>query len=212
MRMCALGAAAFAAHGIPSNGRSFYGGGRKRLTAASRMRQRATGLENAVNTTPFHYRPGDMLDTPRRPNVGGSRHVNGMISPNNLFEEDFSGSDLEDREEPTITRAGPLAGSSSFNMSHPVPALTPNMTPSLPHQSTLPRIEFHSMLQQQQTMLLKVMQQQETIIEQQGQLKGRLDDMEHTVANLSSDMVQRKLEQQKKPRLASDLTVSIITI
>ena len=91
----------------------------------------------------------------------------------------------------------PLASSSNYNISRP-----PNLNPNLPRH-----FDFHLILQQQQTMLLKVMQQQETILEQQGQFKDRLMNVEQAVENVSASRAHNKPEQHKKARLTSDLTV-----
>lgn len=138
-------------------------------------------------------------------NLGSSQRVSGGGGNQaewNSIDEPFSISlsdhDSEnEHEDPSI----PLTSASSFNRRS-----LPFASPAMPVQS---QSDFGIMLQQQQSMLLKVIQQQEKIIEQQAQFTDRLDGVEESVASFSSHSEESTSKPAERQKVSRELTVSI---
>ncbi len=151
----------------------------------------------------YQFQPGDRLDqvsfrtTPIRPRevANGIHQACGLAN----------GDEFYDSEENDIAEvlASPLSGSLSGSSGYNSRPFTPRAQMQSP-----PSSDVHTLLQQQQSALLKVLQQQDTILEQQSQFGQCLDSIEQTVTRLSKNTTNTIGKKPRHVQLTRDLTVS----
>ena len=204
----------------------FYG--RKRHTAAGRLLAATTpSRATAQDWTPSSTSRYSDLQTPRTPaatshvsrtprpsytpqgqlrdpdqgtGMGASLHYKPgerLQDRSDIFSGGGSGSDAESEQEPEFTL--PLGGSSRFNSRNGGFAL---------NSAESTESEWQRLLQNQQAMLLKVIQQQDDMKEQYSEIGKRLDTLEGTVEGLVTQCEQGRndVEDQNK-KLPRELKV-----
>ena len=141
-------------------------------------------------TTPPHFQPGDTLQ-----------------DRSDLYSEggNISNSESEDGLG-DFSLSQPLTGSSQFNASR---ESAPEHHVAVNSQSSLSN-NLPQLLQNQQAMLLRMIQQQDEIKELQAQFGKRLEEVENTVSTLSVPPQTTINSGQHRKRLPRDLMVTTI--
>lgn len=169
----------------------FYGGGRRSKTAAGRLLNPTCSNSNWSPATPL----GGRRLTPSTPQS--------HFMPTPIAVPHFQpGESLQDRSD-LYSEAGsesddgldiPLSGSTVHNSGRDVTRIN--------------HPDLSLLVQQQQGMLLKIIQQQETLKENQTQYAERLDVIESALSKITSDNAEQNSKQQERSRLPKGLGVS----